>query len=147
MATFNEDVSINEANLHINFGPTGSVNSGTPIGNGAGWIFIAPNGHRRDIVAWIGGLCIGASGDSGPSYGAGFNVMEDGRVGIGTDNPAATLHVVGDILATGPVHAGAGASLRGNVKGQAFTMEEGATVSVTVDADFDLPPELQGGRE
>ena len=53
----------------------------------------------------------------------------------------------GDILATGPVHAGAGASLRGNVKGQAFTMEEGATVSVTVDADFDLPPELQGGRE
>jgi hypothetical protein len=30
-------------------------------------------------------------------------VDEDGRVGIGTENPAAALHVVGDIIATGDI--------------------------------------------
>jgi len=52
----------------------------------------------------------------------------------------------GDVVATGPVHAAAGATLRGTVKGESFSMEDGALVAATVTADFDLPEELHGSK-
>jgi len=70
--------------LEVNFGTTGKIHAGTPLGNGPGFAFYAPNGHRRDIVAWIGGLYIGVSSSaSAPS--SVLEICENG-VGIGPSN-------------------------------------------------------------
>ena len=68
--------------LDIDFGSAGSLVAGTPLGNGPGWIFTSPNGHRRDIVGDNKGLYIGASSNSGASA-AHFQISESGNVGIG----------------------------------------------------------------
>jgi hypothetical protein len=71
-----------QAPLEVNFGATGSIRGGTPLGNGPGWIFFAPNGRRRDITAWIDGLYLGASSDSGAAPGT-LDICDNGNVGIG----------------------------------------------------------------
>jgi hypothetical protein len=71
-----------QGKLDIDFGATGAIRAGTPLGQGPGWIFIAPNGHRRDVVAGTPGFYIGASTTSGaPSTD--FIIAEGGKVGIG----------------------------------------------------------------
>lgn len=55
---------------------------------------------------------------------------------------AGTLE--GDVAATGPVRLVAGARVRGNLKGSAVSIEEGARFSGRLDCEFDLPPELGG---
>lgn len=81
--------------LDVNFGATGSITAGTPLGNGAGWIISGPNGHRRDIVGDKNGVYIGASSSSGAAN-ASFQVSEAGNVGIGliTGVPNNILQVV-----------------------------------------------------
>jgi cytoskeletal protein CcmA (bactofilin family) len=50
----------------------------------------------------------------------------------------------GDIAATGQVRLAAGARVRGNVRGSAVSIEDGARFSGRLDCEFDLPPELGG---
>jgi cytoskeletal protein CcmA (bactofilin family) len=50
----------------------------------------------------------------------------------------------GDLTATGPVRVGTGARVRGNLRGTAVSIEEGARYSGRLDCEFDLPPELGG---
>ncbi len=52
----------------------------------------------------------------------------------------------GDIAASGPVRANAGSVVRGTVSGASFSMDDGAVVSATISADFDLPEELRTSR-
>jgi hypothetical protein len=83
------------AKLDIDFGSTGSIKAGTPLGQGPGLIMMAPNGHRRDIVAGNPGFYIGASTTSGaPSTD--FIIAEGGKVGIGLPgtNPGNILTIV-----------------------------------------------------
>lgn len=81
--------------LDVDFGATGAIRAGTPLGNGVGWIMIGPNGHRRDIVSDNNGVYIGASSNSGAAN-ADFQVSEAGKVGIGllSSVPANILTVV-----------------------------------------------------
>jgi cytoskeletal protein CcmA (bactofilin family) len=55
---------------------------------------------------------------------------------------AGTLE--GDVAASGPVRLAAGSRVRGNLRGSAVSIEEGARFSGKLDCDFDLPPELGG---
>jgi len=71
-----------DGRLDIDFGATGSIVAGTPIGNGPGWILYGPNGHRRDIVGAGAYVYIGASAGTGSAPPT-LVVSEDGRVGIG----------------------------------------------------------------
>jgi hypothetical protein len=87
--------------LTVDFGPTGSWTVGTPLGNGPGLIFMAPNGNRRDITGWIGGLYLNASSSADPAGTTGLVISESGNVGVGEANPQAALHVAGDAWATG----------------------------------------------
>src|SRR5580704_161564 len=48
----------------------------------------------------------------------------------------------GDLAASGPVRISATARMRGNVRGSAVSIEEGARFSGRLDCEFDLPPEL-----
>lgn len=49
-----------------------------------------------------------------------------------------------DIAASGAVHLAPGARLRGNVRGSAVVIDEGARFSGRLDCEFELPPELSG---
>jgi hypothetical protein len=69
------------AKLDIDFGATGAIKAGTPLGQGPGWIMMAPNGHRRDVVAG-NAFYIGVSKTSGAAN-THFIIDEDGYVGIG----------------------------------------------------------------
>jgi len=50
----------------------------------------------------------------------------------------------GEVNASGPVTLAAGARVRGNVRGSAVAIDEGARFSGRLDCEFDLPPELGG---
>jgi cytoskeletal protein CcmA (bactofilin family) len=50
----------------------------------------------------------------------------------------------GDVSASGPVRVAMGARVRGNLRGTAVSIEDGAHYSGRLDCDFDLPPELGG---
>ena len=50
----------------------------------------------------------------------------------------------GDVAATGPVRIASGARVRGNLRGTAVSIEDGARYSGRLDCEFDLPPELGG---
>ena len=50
----------------------------------------------------------------------------------------------GDVAASGPVRLVAGSRVRGNLRGSAVSIEDGARFSGRLDCDFDLPAELGG---
>jgi cytoskeletal protein CcmA (bactofilin family) len=51
----------------------------------------------------------------------------------------------GDVAASGPVRLVAGSRVRGNLRGSAVSIEDGARFSGRLDCEFELPPELGGG--
>lgn len=76
-----------------------------------------------------------------------LTVAEGGSVAC--DNLAAESVTIagslqGEVTATGPVQLGATARVRGNLKGSAVSIAEGAHFSGRLDCDFDLPEELGG---
>jgi cytoskeletal protein CcmA (bactofilin family) len=50
----------------------------------------------------------------------------------------------GDVAASGPVRLVAGSRVRGNLRGSAVSIEDGARFSGRLDCEFELPPELGG---
>lgn len=50
----------------------------------------------------------------------------------------------GELSASGPVRLAAGARVRGNVRGTAVVIDDGARFTGRLDCEFDLPPELGG---
>jgi cytoskeletal protein CcmA (bactofilin family) len=50
----------------------------------------------------------------------------------------------GDVAASGTVRIAAGARVRGNLRGTAVSIEDGAGFTGRLDCEFDLPPELGG---
>ncbi|HZU82054.1 MAG TPA: polymer-forming cytoskeletal protein [Polyangiaceae bacterium] len=50
----------------------------------------------------------------------------------------------GDVTASGAVRLAPGARVRGNIRGTAIAIEDGARYSGRLDFEFDLPPELGG---
>jgi cytoskeletal protein CcmA (bactofilin family) len=70
----------------------------------------------------------------------------EGDITIGGDvTVSGTLD--GDVVTSGAVHIHAGARVRGNVKSDEISLEEGAEFSGQLSADFDLPKELQGSGD
>jgi hypothetical protein len=94
--------SIPASKLDINFGAMGSVRAGTPSGRGAGWIFISPDGHRRDIVGDVDGLYIGAGAGTGGTTPA-LLVSESGNVGIGNTGVPTNILTISQTSATDPI--------------------------------------------
>ncbi len=89
------------------------------------------DGHVEGELAIRGDLTIGDGGSVTSKS------VEAQSVTIG-----GTLE--GDVVATGPVRLVAGARVRGNLRGSAVAIDEGARFSGRLDCEFDLPPELGG---
>lgn len=53
-------------------------------------------------------------------------------------------NVEAQVEATGPVHLGGGARVRGDLKGSAIAIDDGADFAGRIDCEFELPPELGG---
>lgn len=76
--------------------------------------------------------------------------LELGVSGSLTGNVTAKSVVVegaltGDVEAEGAVHIRAGARVAGNMNGAEIALEEGASFSGRIEADFELPDGLLGG--
>ena len=67
-------------------------------------------------------------------------------VGEAVEAQAVTIAgaLEGDVASTGQVRLAAGARVRGNLRGSAVSIEDGARFSGRLDCEFDLPPELGG---
>lgn len=53
----------------------------------------------------------------------------------------------GDLSAAGKVRLAAGAQVRGNIRGSAIVIDEGARFSGRLDCEFDLPAGLEGASQ
>ena len=76
-----------------------------------------------------------------------LTIAEGGSVSCDTvDAESVTIAglLQGEVAASGPVQLAATARVRGNLKGSAVTIAEGARFSGRLDCDFDLPQELGG---
>ncbi len=51
----------------------------------------------------------------------------------------------GDVTASGRVRLGSSARVRGDLRGSAVSIDEGARFSGRLECEFELPPELQAG--
>ena len=90
-----------QAKLHINAGMDGNIRIDSGDNN------ILYIGHDRDVGDWIQFRPENASGLAflkGPDSPA-MVIKNDGNVGIGTTNPQAKLHVIGNILSSDTVTA------------------------------------------
>lgn len=90
---------------------TGQINISTPGGN-PGLIVFTPNGARRDIGFTNRGISIYA----GTFPSRGIDILENGNVGIGTDNPTRKLFVNGDAGGTGAWQNDSDKRLKKNIK-------------------------------
>jgi cytoskeletal protein CcmA (bactofilin family) len=74
--------------------------------------------------------------------------VAEGASVIGKTVEAHAVNISGtfeaDLAATGPVRVATGARVRGNLRGTAVSIDDGARYSGRLDCEFDLPPELGG---
>lgn len=91
-----------DGNLDIDFGGTGSLVAGTPVGEGPGWLFFAPNGHRRDLNVFNGGMVfrVGTGTNAPPIR---MIIGENGNVGIGMNNVPNNILAVAQGSSTNPI--------------------------------------------
>ncbi len=74
--------------VDIDFGATGSLIAGTPVGAGPGWIYYAPNSNRWNGYAASGGFSIQAHFNNNGLY---FN--NDGKLGINKAGPGKMIDI------------------------------------------------------
>jgi len=106
--------------LATDFGATGALQVGTPLGNGPGFIFHAPNGQRRDIYV----------GNTATVIDYKLYINSDGNVGVGTYSwPGGKLGVEGDVYVAGNVTKSYSAGTRNVISPIAFgTINAAGTV-------------------
>jgi cytoskeletal protein CcmA (bactofilin family) len=77
-----------------------------------------------------------------------LRVTEQAEVRAKVDAGSATIEGLfeGELNAAGLVKAGANATVLGTINAGGFAVERGATVSVEIANDFDLPAELKASR-
>ncbi|NOU33196.1 MAG: polymer-forming cytoskeletal protein [Polyangiaceae bacterium] len=73
-----------------------------------------------------------------------LTIAEEGVVTSQVDAADVTIAgtLDGDVSAKGVVRIQRGAKVRGDIRGETFSLDEGAEFAGRLDADFDLPPEL-----
>ena len=65
---------------------------------------------------------------------------------IKADEVTGSGAIEGNVVASGPVHLASSAKVKGDLKGSSISLEEGAEFAGRIDAEFELPAELGGGK-
>jgi hypothetical protein len=80
-----------------------------------------PDGPYANIDFFTGGTNANASGSPAYSPELRMRIQQTGEVGIGTSNPTAELHVVGDATVTGNITKGSGVKYEPEYQGYVLT--------------------------
>jgi cytoskeletal protein CcmA (bactofilin family) len=75
-------------------------------------------------------------------------ILDGGHCASNVEAQSVTVSgsLAGDVAASGTVTIGAGASMRGNVRGGALALEDGASFAGRIELDFELPEGLEDDR-
>ncbi len=90
-------------------------------------------GHVEGAVGVRGRLVVGEGGE----------VKADE---VTADEVTVSGAIEGNVVASGPVHLASSAKVKGDLKGSSISLEEGAEFAGRIDAEFELPAELGGGK-
>jgi hypothetical protein len=82
-----------------------------------------PDGPYANIDFFTGGTNANASGSPAYSPELRMRIQQTGEVGIGTSNPTAELHVVGDATVTGNITKGSGVKYEPEYQGYVLTSD------------------------
>jgi len=118
-----------------------------PRGSGSGDARIGSGARVRGRIHGEGDLVVEGQVEGGLSIRGDLTIAEGASV-VSELVEAQSISIVGslegDVAASGSVRLGPGARVRGNLRGSAVSIEEGARFSGKLDCEFDLPPELGG---
>lgn len=117
--------------------PTETSESASVLGRGA---------RVRGRVGGEGDLRVEGSIEGDVALTGELSIEEGGSV-AGNVGASAVLvggALTGDVAATGAVVIRATARVEGNMSGAEVSLEEGASFSGRIEAEFDLPAELEG---
>ncbi len=91
-----------------------------------------------------GNLRVGGKVEGEIAIEGDLTIAEEGVVTSQVDAADVTIAgtLDGDVRAKGVVRIQRGAKVRGDIRGETFPLDEGAEFAGRLDADFDLPPEL-----
>jgi len=115
-----------------------------------GAAILGKGAHIRGRIAGDGDLRV--EGSISGDVALKGQLIVDGGAEVVADVQASSVLVEGaiegDISATEAVTIRASARVSGAIRGSSISIEEGASVSGRIEADFELPPELggKGGR-
>ncbi len=70
--------------------------------------------------------------------------IQAGTSGVDANTVTVSGTLEGDVHARGMIRIESGAHVRGDMHGASVSIEEGASYTGRLDAQFDLPPELSG---
>jgi cytoskeletal protein CcmA (bactofilin family) len=100
----------------------------------------------RGRIAGDGDLTVEGEVEGDITLGGALTIADGAKV-VADVIEAQTVTIAGalegSVTATGPVRAVAGARVRGNLKGSAVAIDEGAHFTGRLECEFDLPPELE----
>jgi cytoskeletal protein CcmA (bactofilin family) len=112
----------------------------------AGSAILGKGAHIRGRIAGDGDLRVDGAISGDVALKGDLIVSEGAEVVADVEARGVVVEgaLEGDISATSSVAIRASARVSGAIRGSSISIEEGATVSGRIDADFELPPELGG---
>jgi cytoskeletal protein CcmA (bactofilin family) len=112
----------------------------------AGSAILGKGAHIRGRIAGDGDLRVDGAISGDVALKGDLTVSDGAEVVADVQAQAVVIEgaLEGDISATSTVAIRASARVSGAIRGSSVSIEEGATVSGRIDAEFDLPPELGG---
>ena len=103
----------------------------------------------RGRVAGEGDVTVEGSIEGAVSVGGELVVAEGASIQASEPVLARSAQIAGEVtggvVAQGAVRLSSTARVRGDLKGSEISVDEGAELSGRIDADFELPSELQSG--
>jgi cytoskeletal protein CcmA (bactofilin family) len=113
-------------------------------GEKQGATFIGPLSRVQGRIRGEGDLTVAGRIEGDIAISGDLVVLDSGVLTsqVEASDVSVAGELTGDIDARGVVRIQRGARVRGDVRGRSFSIEDGAEFSGSLDADFDLPPEL-----
>lgn len=120
----------------------------TSVDGGADGGVLGSTTRVQGRIHGTGSLRIEGSVEGEVRISGDIDVAEGGSITGDIDAQSVTVSgsITGDIAAQGIITILAGARVIGNLGGSEISLDEDATFSGRIEADFDLPPELTGQR-